>query len=301
MDDREAVRALLRERKAAIRRGAPTTPDEERAAIDAMFRAEPDPELTVERVVKGGVPGYMFVPPAADPGRVILYLHGGSYAAGGLDTHQDLVGRIARAGAARALLLEYRLAPEHRFPAPVEDALRAYRALTNDGQDPRRLVVVGDSAGGGLAIALLIALRDAGEVLPAGAAVLSPWTDLAATARSLATHRDRDPWLVAETVPKEAAVYLDGADPRHPLASPLYGNLRGLPPLLIHVGEDEILLDDATRLAEKAEREGVAVTLKIWPGMWHVFHLFAGRIQEARSAVQEIGRFVRDRTPPASG
>lgn len=296
-DEKDAVRALLRRRKAVIESGAITSPEEDRAAIDEMFRSEPDPGIRVEAASPGGVPSYWLVPPNADPTRTLFYLHGGSYAAGGLDTHRDLVGRIARASQARALLVEYRLAPEHPFPAPVDDALRAYRALLSEGRDPRRLVVIGDSAGGGLALALAMALRDASEPLPAGLVVLSPWTDLAATAPSLMTLREQDPWLVSDTVPKEAATYLNGADPRNPLASPLYGNLAGLPPVLIHVGEDEILLDDATRIAEKAQDEGVPVTLKVWPEMWHVFQLFAGRIEDARTAIAEIGAFVQTLTP----
>ena len=245
----------------------------------------------------GGVPAYWLAAGAADPSRVVLYLHGGSYAAGGLATHRDITGRLSRAGSCRVLLLLYRLAPEHPFPAPVEDALAAYRALLLSGVDPARLVLVGDSAGGGLALALLMALRDAHEPLPAGAVVMSPWTDLASTAPSLRTKADIDPWLVAESVPREAAVYLAGADPRDPLASPLYGDLSGLPPLLVHVGEDEILLDDAVRVAEEARRAGVLTTLKVWPGMWHVFQLFAGQIADARIALDEIGRFIKAMTP----
>ncbi|MGC8489062.1 MAG: alpha/beta hydrolase [Clostridia bacterium] len=298
-DEADEVRALLRHRKAVIESGTIASPEEDRAAIDAMFRSEPDPGLRIEETEIGGVHAYWIMPPDADVSRTLFYLHGGSYAAGGLETHQDVVGRLARAARGRALLLEYRLAPEHPFPAPVDDAARAYRALLDEGQDPRRLAVVGDSAGGGLALALMMVLRDAGDALPASAVLISPWTDLASTAPSLDTRRERDPWLVADAVPQEAAVYLAGADPQDPLASPLYGDLRGLPPLLIHVGDDEILLDDAVRIADKAERQGVPVTLKVWPEMWHVFHLFAGRVQQARTAIAEIGRFVQEVIPPS--
>lgn len=286
------VRALLQQRKAAIRGQATTSPEADRLAVEALFRRPANPAIRQVPTQVGGVPGHWLVPPDVQEGRVVYYLHGGSYLAGGLETHQHLVGRLAVLCRARVLLLEYRLAPEHPFPAAVEDAVAGYTGILDAGWSPGETVVVGDSAGGGLALALFMWGRDRNLPLPAGAVLLSPWTDLACTAPSLRTRAEADPWLVAEAVPREAALYLAGADPKNPLASPLYGDLAGLPPLLIHVGEDEILLDDATRLAAKAKEAGVLVTLKVWANLWHVFHLFWDQVPAADAALHEIGQYV---------
>jgi acetyl esterase/lipase len=178
------------------------------------------------------------------------------------------------------LLIAYRLAPENPFPAAVEDTLAAYRWLLRSGVRAQHIVVAGDSAGGGLTAAMLTALRVAGDPLPAGAVLLSPWTGLAATGESIRTRADIDPWLTQQRLGAMAQLYLAGKNPRNPLASPLYADLRGLPPLLIQVGNDEILLDDATRLAERAETAGVSVSLEVWDNMWHVFQAFASEIPE---------------------
>jgi acetyl esterase/lipase len=235
-----------------------------------------------------------------DPDRTILYLHGGAYTRGSIVSHRALVARLSAASGARALVIAYRLAPENPFPAAVEDATAAYRWLLEQHIQPDQLVVSGDSAGGGLSLALLLALRDAGHPLPAGAALLSPWTDLAGTGESIRTLAGADPWLNAERLMLTAGLYLAGADACNPLASPLYGDLHGLPPLLIQVGTDEILLDDATRLAERARAAGVPVTLEVWERMWHVFQSFAAEIPEGRQAVEKIGAFVRQVTQARS-
>jgi len=291
------IRALLQRRKAAIAGQATASPEADRLAIEALFQRPANPAVRRLATQVGGVSGYWLAPPEVKPGRILYYLHGGSYLAGGLETHHHLVGRLAVACRARALLAEYRLAPEHPFPAAVEDAVAGYRALLEAGESSTEMVVMGDSAGGGLTLALLMQVRDQGLPLPAAAVLLSPWTDLACTAPSLRTRAEVDPWLVADVVPREAALYLAGADPRNPLASPLYGNLAGLPPLLIHVGEDEILLDDATRVATKAEEAGVPVTLRVWPTLWHVFHLFWDQVPAAETAVLEIGQYVEQLLP----
>ncbi len=228
----------------------------------------------------------------------MLYLHGGGYRLGSPATYRHFTWRIATAARARLLVLDYRLAPEHPFPAALDDALAAYRWLAANAAG--RHVVMGDSAGGGLALALLLRLRDAGLAPPDAAVVLSPWTDLALTGASLQTNAEADPMLNADDLPAFAADYLAGADPRNPYASPLYGDPTGLPPTLIHVGGDEILYDDAVRMAEKMRTAGCAVELRIWPRMPHVWHLLAPMLPEAKFAIADIGAFV-ERVLAAAG
>lgn len=249
------------------------------------------PGVRVEKTAVAGVPAEWIHPQIADNGNTLLYLHGGGYSICGPDTHRGLVARLASAAKMRALLLDYRLAPEHPFPAAVEDAYAAYKSLLAEGADPSRLTIAGDSAGGGLTLALLMKLRDAGEPLPAGAALLSPWTDLAMSGWSHITHGRLDPMLSLDAALTAARHYLQDASPTEPLASPLYGNFEGLPPLLIHVGANEILLDDSRRVAEKAQAAGVEVTLRVWPGLPHVFQAFP-QLPEARASVAELGTFL---------
>lgn len=232
----------------------------------------------------------------------ILYLHGGGYVIGSPSLYRNLTWRLARAAAARLLAVDYRLAPEHPFPAAVDDAMTAYEWILAGGADPRRLVVVGDSAGGGLAFALLLRCRDEARLpLPAAVVALSPWTDLALTGASLAGNAVADPFLDANGIPPIAEYYLAGADPRHPYASPLYGDPTGLPPALLQVGGDEVLRDDATRMADRLRAAGCEVTLEVWPRMPHVWHLFASVMPEARRAIARIGAFVRERIAVTTG
>jgi acetyl esterase/lipase len=254
----------------------------------------PPKGVAIKPVMAGGVPAEWLEPAGADPGQVMLYLHGGGYVIGSCNTHRAMVARLAQAGGLRALLLEYRLAPEHPFPAALEDAAAAYRWLLEQGIASQQIVIAGDSAGGGLTLATLLALRDAGDPLPAAAVCLSPLTDLACTGESIQTRAKADPWLTPATA-LLARYYQGDHDPRSPLLSPLYGDLRGLPPLLIHVGSDEILLSDSTRLAERAQAAEVEVTLEIWPDMWHVWHIFTPYLPEAQRAIAAIGAFVRSR------
>jgi acetyl esterase/lipase len=253
------------------------------------------PDITVTRVDAAGVPAAWVVAPGAEHTRVILYLHGGGYVIGSIDTHRELAGRLSRAAAARVLLLDYRLAPEHPYPAAVEDATTAYRWLLTNGATPARIVIAGDSAGGGLTVATLVALRDAGDALPAAGVCLSPWVDMEGIGESMTTKAHVDPMVRREGLLNLANLYLAGANPRTPLAAPLYADLSGLPPLLVQVGTAETLLDDATRLADRAKAAGVDVTLESWEDMVHVWQLFASMLPEGQQAIERIGAYVRQR------
>ncbi len=223
---------------------------------------------------------------------MLLYLHGGGYFGCSAETHRPITSFFALQDF-RVFAPDYRLAPENRFPAAVEDAVAFYRALLNMGYSPKRIVVSGESAGGGLALSLMLALRAAGVPLPAAAALFSPWTDLAATGDSIRTNSDRCAMFDGAGVAFSARYYLGDADPRNPLASPLYADLAGLPPLLIHVGADEVLLDDSTRLAERARAAGVSVELKIWPVVPHAWQLVPHLVPEARQSLRESAAFLR--------
>jgi acetyl esterase/lipase len=212
--------------------------------------------------------------------------------AGGIKTHRDLMGRVSRAAGARVLGLDYRLAPEHPFPAAVDDSLAAYRWMLQQDLRPSRIAVAGDSAGGGLVIAALVAIRDAGLPMPGAGVCLSPWVDLEGIGESMKTREKADPVVRRDMLTQMAAAYLGGKNARTPLAAPLYAELKGLPPLLIQVGDAETLLDDSNRLAQRARAAGVQVKLEVWPEMIHVFQLFAGFLPEGQQAVEGIGQYL---------
>jgi len=272
---------------------APTV-QEMRAGFDLMTSLFRVPDgIHSEKLCADGVPGEWIEMPGAVAGRSILYLHGGAYLLGSVNTHRSLVARIAAATKARCLAIDYRLAPEHPFPAAVEDATKAYRWLLERGQDPSRLTIVGDSAGGGLTLATLLALRDARTPRPAAAVCLSPWTDLEGTGASATDPKVGDPMITVDGLRQSGRDYLGPhGDPRNPLAAPLHGDYRGLPPLLIQVGTREILLDDATRVAAKAKAAGVDVTLERGEGLIHVWHFFGVDVPESIAAIARIGEFV---------
>ena len=256
----------------------------------------PPREAETSRGELGGVATSWVAMPNARSDRHVLFLHGGGYVAGSAELYRHILWRIAAASGARVAAIDYRLAPEHPFPAALDDAVAAWRALSAGGAEPRRTTVIGDSAGGGLALALGLRLRDVGDPLPAAIIALSPWTDLALTGASLWRNARADPMQNAGDAADFAALYLAGEDPRSPYASPLYGDPTGLPPTLIHVGSDEILRDDATRMAKRMRAAGCAVELEIWPRMPHVWHLFASVMPEARRAIARIGFFVARHT-----
>jgi acetyl esterase/lipase len=262
--------------------------------MSAMAKAFPTPEdVRYEPLQVGSVPAEWVTAPGADASRAILYLHGGGYAIGSISSHRELAARISRAAGARVLLIDYRLAPEHPFPAAVDDAVAAYRWLVASGLTPPGLAIAGDSAGGGLTVAALVSLRDSGDTLPAAGVCLSPWVDLEGTGASMTERAALDPMVAADRLRVYANAYLGGADPRSPLASPLYADLRGLPPLLIQVGTAETLYDDASRLADRARTGGVEVTFEACQDMIHVWQIFASMLPEGREAIDRIGEFLR--------
>jgi acetyl esterase/lipase len=260
-----------------------------REAFAAALPAPRGPRFTPD--VIGGIQGE-WVQSGGIPAGIMLYLHGGGYVACSAKTHRPITGAYANRGL-KIFAADYRLAPEHPFPAAVDDALAAYRGLLDSGIAPESLAIGGDSAGGGLALATLLAAKSAGLPMPSCAVMFSPWTDLAITGATAQTNLKRDPMLHGKTLPDGAAFYLNGADAKNPLASPLYGDLSGLPPLYIAVGEAEILRDDSTRLAARATAAGVAVSLKIWEGMPHVWQLFQILLPEARAAMDEAANFAK--------
>jgi acetyl esterase/lipase len=264
--------------------------------LEAFATAFPVPaDVRCEPIRIGSIPAEWLRPDGSSRDGAILYLHGGGYSIGSIKTHRALIASIARESGLQALAIDYRLAPECPFPAAVEDATSAYRWLLDQGIAPQRLAIAGDSAGGGLTVATLVALRDEKMRLPAAAACLSPWVDLEGIGTSMTERAARDPIIQKEGLLRFAAAYLGSTHCRTALAAPLYADLSGLPPLLIQVGEAETLYDDAIRLAERAQKAGVDVTLAPWPEMIHVWQVFAPMLPEGRQAIEEIGKFIRAR------
>jgi acetyl esterase/lipase len=243
--------------------------------------------------VAGGVACEWMEMPRVDRDRVFLFFHGGGYISGSPRTHRLLAANLSRATHMRLLLPEYRLAPENPFPAGVKDALLVYQWLLNQGLNEKQIVVGGDSAGGGLALTMLLALRAAGARMPRAAVLLSPWTDLTCSSPSYRTLRDVDPSIDPEELRACGMLYAGQRDPADPLLSPLFAELAGLPPMLIHVGSDEVMLDDSRRFAAAAETCRVPVTFNVYQDMWHVFHAAGTGVPEARQALDDIGAFVR--------
>jgi monoterpene epsilon-lactone hydrolase len=256
----------------------------------------PDPykvpsEIRLTPARLGGIPGEWIEGPR--PTEItLLYLHGGGYFACSAESHRPITVSFALQGF-RVYAPDYRLAPENPFPAAVDDATAAYRGLLASGHSPRHIVIAGESAGGGLALSLMLALRAASVPLPAAAALFSPWTDLAATGDSIRSNARRCAMFNGPDIGPSARYYLGKTDPCNPLASPLYADLSGLPPLLIHVGADEVLRDDSTRLADRARAAGVPVEIKIWPVVPHAWQLAAHLVPEGRQSLRESAAFLR--------
>jgi len=292
---RDAIDAI-RDRQQASAGQAPSTLEERRAAFTPGDRLYPVPDdVLVTQVNAGGVPAHWLAAPGVDTGRVLLFLHGGGFEFGSVRSDGELAARLGRASGMRVLFPEYRLAPEHPFPAAIDDVQAVWRWLrTAQALGARSIAVAGDSAGGGFAVALLVATRDAGEPVPAAAVLMSPTVDLTSSGASMTERADQDPISTPAMLRQFASDYLAGADPETPLASPLFAQLAGLPPLLIQVGTADLLLSDSERLAAAAAEAGVDVTLEIGEGLPHVYQLMLGT-PEAAEATGRIGKFLRAR------
>jgi monoterpene epsilon-lactone hydrolase len=280
-----------------IMRSRPVQPNltiqEQRAQTEAMPRFPVADDVTCEEVNAGGVPGEWITAPGAREDRVTYYLHGGGYVLCSVNTHREMISRISRAIGARALAINYRLAPECPFPAAVEDAVAGYKWLLSKGIEPRSIVVAGDSAGGGLTVAALVALRDADVPLPAAGICISPWADM--ECNGVAKLAGREGGIEYQGILKMAKTYVGDADLKTPLASPIHADLTGLPPLLIQVGGAEELIEDSILLEARAKECGVDVTLETWEDMFHVWHMYAPMLPEGQQAIDRIGEFVREK------
>jgi len=241
-----------------------------------------------------GAPGHWFIP-ENNNGSVILYLHGGGYVYGSAKTHGKMIGQIAGAASSKVLALDYRLAPQHPQPAAIEDACAAFRNLVKTGISPKQIVVAGDSAGGGLVVSAFVALRNAGDILPAAGVCISPWVDLTCSDESFASNSQYDPVTRAACL-VAASAYLNGSNPRKPEVSPLFADLKGLPPLLIHAGGLEVLRDQISEFAKRAKSAGNEVKIQVYEDMVHVWHLYSGFTPEADKAIGEIADFVKSKT-----
>ncbi|MSP42580.1 MAG: alpha/beta hydrolase [Alphaproteobacteria bacterium] len=253
------------------------------------------PDVKCEPLKVAGRDAEWIKAPGVKDGYAILYLHGGGYVMGSINTHRSLAGEISRASKAAVLLTDYRLAPEHKFPAAVEDGVAAFKYLLDQGFDPAKTAIGGDSAGGGLAAATLVALRDQKLPMPGAGILISPWADLTCSNPSYKTRAAADPMIASDGLAGMTGSYLGSASPVHPHASPGLADLTGLPPLLIHVGDAEVLLDDSIRLDLKAKACGVDSTLEVWDKMIHVWHAFHLMLDEGKQGIERIGEFLRGR------
>lgn len=284
----ESIRSLLRAQPRPIGFAA------RRQRIDAIGSVDPiASDIRLMQVDAGGVPAEWSLAPGSDPASVLIFFHGGGYCSGSIASHRGMVTAAGRAAGVRTLAVGYRLAPEHPFPAALEDALAAYDFIRSQGVAADRVALGGDSAGGGLTLALLTRLRDADKPLPGCAWLVSPWVDLRMTGTSMSDKATIDPLISKPYLEELASAYLAGADPDDPLASPLRADLAGLPAMLIQVGSAETLLDDAVRIARRAGAADVPVTVEVWPNIIHAWHLWAPRLTEGRRALASAGAFMR--------
>ena len=290
----QGVLKLLRERQKADSQRPPVTVEQARAAFAPAGIIHPIPDdVCVSTVDAGGVPAHWLDAPGVDADGVLLFLHGGGFQFGSLRSDGELAARVGRASGMRVLFPEYRLAPEHPFPAAIQDVLATWRWLRTDQQlSAGSVAVAGDSAGGGLAVSLLVAARDAGDSMPVAAVLMSPTVDLSSSGASITDRVDQDPISTPALLRQLASDYLAGADPKTPLASPLFASLSGLPPMLVQVGTADLLLSDSERLAKAAAEAGVDVHLEVGQGLPHVYALMLGT-PEAAEAIERIGKFLR--------
>jgi len=289
----DTVMKMIQARSAEVRH----TIEDHRLSYERIMADLPiDGDITTERLAAGGVAAEWIDAPNADENTVLLYLHGGGYAFGSMRTHRVMLAHVSRAAEARVLGLDYRLAPEFPFPAPIDDSVAAYRWLLSQGVNPKKIVIGGDSAGGGLMVAVLVALKYLGEPMPAAGVGISSWTDMEATGQSFVTNAEVDPSVNRDRILTIAKLYMADKDHSAPLASPIHADLTGLPPLLLQVGSIETLLDDTNVLAQRAKAAGVEVEVDVWDDMPHVWHHFAPILPEARQAIERIGQFIKKHT-----
>ena len=283
----DAVRAALRSQPRPIGWA------ERRQRLDSIGAHPVGADIELQPETVDGLAVEWSLAPGSDPTRALLFFHGGGYCSGSIASHRGMVVEAGRAARARTLAVGYRLAPEHPFPAALEDARAAYALLADRGFSPRRIALGGDSAGGGLSLALMTNLRDSNQPLPGCAWLVSPWVDLAMTGASMVAKAAVDPLIQKSYLQELASAYIGGGDPADPLISPLHANLAGLPPVLVQVGSAETLLDDAVQIVERAGAADVAVTLEIWPHMIHAWHLWAAELVDGRNALASAGAFIR--------
>ncbi|MBO6667126.1 alpha/beta hydrolase [Parvibaculum sp.] len=287
------LKELIRARAKA---GEGMSLEDRRKQMDGNANQFPVPEgVEIARADLEGFGGEWNIPAGAETAPVLLYFHGGGYVQGSSVSHRHLTSRLALAAKARVLSVDYALAPEAPFPAAVRDGVKAYRWLLDNGVEPKAIALGGDSAGGGLTVATLLAARDEGLPMPAAAIAISPWTDLTCDTGAYSSRADADPMIQQAGIKQTAALYLNGADARHPLASPNHADLTGLPPMLIHVGSDEVLFDDAANLCRKARDAGIDAELEEWEDMIHVWHAFYQLLPQGEEAIERLGNYLSAR------
>ncbi|KAB8330092.1 alpha/beta hydrolase [Scytonema tolypothrichoides VB-61278] len=279
----------------SILKGEPAdqTIDEARAAyIKVKARQAPPPDVVFEPVGMGGVPGLLAIPASAHEGRILFYIHGGGYVSGGAEASKAEVGRLAKALGARAYVPDYRLAPENPYPVPIDDVLAAYRWLLDQGHEASSIVFAGESAGGAMVISIMVRARNAGLPLPARGLTISPWANLEHTGASMTNRDGIDPVVTKDTLRLLAKAFLRDTLPGDPDASPVFADVRGLPPIMVQVGENEVMMSDAIRLAEHLSNNRVRTTLEVWPGMFHVWHHFAAILSDGQEAIETAAAFL---------
>ncbi|MFW6075228.1 MAG: alpha/beta hydrolase [Chloroflexota bacterium] len=303
MDTAQQVERML-DRLHAVPQEDGSWPESRRLFFEAVGKQFPEVSgVVIEEIAAGGRPAEVVAPESRTPRGTILYLHGGAFIIGSPRIYRNQSSRIALSSGCRVVTLDYRLAPEHPFPAALDDTIASFRGLVEQGESPDHIVMAGDSAGANLALGAMVQLRDAGEPLPAAAVCISPWTDLSCRGETMATNANSRHFAQRESLLHDAGHYLAGEAPEHPLASPIHADLSGLPPLLIQVGSEETLVDDARNLARRAEQSGVDVTFEIWSGMVHEWHLLAALLPEdepledAEAAIDQIAGFVYSHLP----
>lgn len=297
-DAYNAAVAAIKEQMQAANAGPPPDLETTRAGFEASYSSMPVPDgVNVTPVDAGGVPAEWVTPSEVEGNRTIIYLHGGGYVVGSLNTHRHVVSRLAVGAKARLLNVDYRLAPENPFPAALDDAMAAWQWHLANGGEAAHTAISGDSAGGGLTIALCMKLRDEGLEQPACAAPISPWTDLTFSGDSMTERAERDPMLSgADALHGMVMAYAQSVDATDPYVSPVFGTFEGLPPMMIQVGTEEVLYDDSTRVVKGIENANGTVEFRPWQDMMHVWHLLAGVAPEAEEGIAEMAAYIAERT-----